>query len=138
MSREETITHDGKVLRVSGDGTAEIEILVSEACAGCNAKAVCSPGKSETKVVTARFVNPLQPGDHVVVEMHLSQGFKALFIGYVFPFIVLISAFVIASVINAGELLSALTSFAAVGVYYVLVWMLRGRIGRKFEFNIKV
>ena len=138
MPQAETIIHEGKVLRVPGDGIAEVEILVSEACAGCQAKSVCSPGKSETKVVMARTRSPLKPGDRVTVEMKLSQGFRALAIGYVLPFLVLIAAFVITYLAGADELLSALLSFAAVAGYYLVVWLLRVRIGEKFEFNIKV
>ena len=138
MSHRETITHEGKILKVPGDGTAEVEILVSDSCSGCQAKSVCSAGKSETKVITAKCDTSLLPGDMVRVEMPLSQGFQALFIGYIVPFIVLISAFIAASVAGAGELVSALLSFAAIGCWYLAVWLLRGRINEKFEFKIKV
>ena len=72
MPQGETITREGKVLSVPGDGTAEVEILVAGACSGCQAKSVCSAGKSETKVITAKCDAPLQPGDNVRVEMKLS------------------------------------------------------------------
>ncbi len=121
-----------------GNGTAEVEILVADSCSGCQAKSVCSAGKSETKIITAKCDTSLVPGDIVKVEMPLSQGFQALFIGYILPFLVLISAFIAASVAGAGELVSALLSFAGIGVYYLGVWLLRGRIGEKFEFKIKV
>lgn len=121
-----------------GNGTAEVEILVSDSCSGCQAKSVCSAGKSETKVITAKCDTSLLPGDMVRVEMPLSQGFQALLIGYIVPFIVLISAFIAASVAGAGELVSALLSFAAIGCWYLAVWLLRGRINEKFEFKIKV
>jgi len=138
MSHRETITHEGRVLKVPGNGTAEVEILVSDSCSGCQAKSVCSAGKSETKVITAKCDTSLLPGDMVRVEMPLSQGFQALLIGYIVPFIVLISAFIAASVAGAGELVSALLSFAAIGCWYLAVWLLRGRINEKFEFKIKV
>lgn len=138
MPQGETITHEGRVLSVPGDGTAEVEILVAGACSGCQAKSVCSAGKSETKVITAKCDAPLQPGDNVRVEMKLSQGFEALLIGYIIPFIVLVTAFVAALLAGAGELASALISFAAIGCWYLAVWLLRGRIGEKFEFKIKV
>jgi sigma-E factor negative regulatory protein RseC len=70
--------------------------------------------------------------------MQLSQGFRALAIGYIIPFIVLIAAFVITTVAGAGELASALLSFAALGLYYLAIWLLRSKIGEKFEFKIKV
>lgn len=121
-----------------GDGTAEVEILVSDSCSGCQAKSVCSAGKTDTKVITAKCDTPLLPGDRVTVEMPLSQGFHALLIGYIIPFIVLIAAFIAALVAGAGELVSALLSFAAIGIYYLAVWLFRGRINEKYEFTIKV
>ncbi len=139
MSQKETITHEGRVLRVPGNGTAEVEILVSGACGGCHAKSVCTAGKSDRKIVVARCADTtIGPGDRVDVEMDLSQGFRALTIGYIAPFIILIVVFITAWAGGAGELLSALISFVAVGGYYLAIWLLRGRISEKFEFKIKV
>ncbi len=138
MPQGETITHKGKVLRVPGNGTAEVEILVSGACSGCHAKSACSAGNTEMKVITVKSNPSVRPGDSVTVEMRLSQGFRALVIGYMIPFLVLIVAFAAATAAGAGELFSALLSFAAVGVYYLVVWLMRASIGEKFEFKIKV
>jgi len=97
MSQGETVTHEGIVLKAPGDGTADVEIIVAEACAGCQARSVCSPGKSDTKVVTVKSGAALKPGDRVTVVMQLSQGFRALAIGYIIPFMVLIAAFALLS-----------------------------------------
>jgi sigma-E factor negative regulatory protein RseC len=137
MQQGETITHEGMVLKAPGDGTAEVEIFVAEACAGCHAKSVCSPGKSETRIITVKSDATLHPGDRVTLVLMKSQGFRALAIGYIIPFIVLITAFVITSVAGAGELVSALLSFASIGIYYFVIWLLREKIGEKFEFKIK-
>lgn len=138
MSQGDTITHEGMVLRAPGDGTAEVEIITAEACSGCHAKSVCSAGTSDTRVITVRSNGAVKAGDRVTVVMQLSQGFRALAIGYVIPFLVLIAAFVITTAAGAGELTSALLSFAAIGLYYLAVWILRDKIREKFEFKIKV
>lgn len=138
MPQAETIAHEGTVLRAPGNGTADIEIITADACSGCHAKSVCTAGKSDTRVITVRSSATLKPGDRVTVVMQLSQGFRALAIGYIIPFVVLIAAFVITTVAGAGELASALLSFAALGLYYLAIWLLREIIGEKFEFKIKV
>lgn len=138
MPKGETITHEGMVIRVPGDGTAEVEIITAEACSVCHAKTVCSAGKSDTRVITVKSNAAIKAGDHVTVVMQLSQGFRALAIGYIIPFVVLIAAFVVTRVAGAGELASALLSFAALGLYYLAIWLLRSKIGEKFEFKIKV
>ncbi len=121
-----------------GDGTADVEIITGSACSGCHAKSVCSPGGAETRTITVKSDADLNPGDRVTVVMTQSQGFRALAIGYIIPFLVLITAFVITTAAGAGELISALASFAAIGLYYLAVWILRDKIGEKFEFKIKV
>ena len=138
MSQEETITHEGVVIMAPGNGTAEVEIITTEACSGCHAKSVCSAGKQETRIITVKSNEFIRAGDHVTVEMQMSQGFRALAIGYVIPFIVLVGMIAILTVAEAGELVTALLSFAALAVYYFVVWLLRSKIDKKFEFKIKV
>jgi positive regulator of sigma E activity len=138
MPQGDTITHDGIVLKATGDGTADVEIITGSACSGCHAKSVCSPGSAETRTITVKSDADLNPGDRVTVVMQQSQGFRALAIGYIIPFLVLITAFVLTTAAGAGELISALSSFAAIGIYYLAVWVLRDKIGEKFEFKIKV
>jgi sigma-E factor negative regulatory protein RseC len=138
MQKGETISHEGVVTSSSGDGTAEVEIITGSACSACHAKSACSIGESEAKLIRVKSDAPLRPGDRVTVVMNLSQGFRALAIGYIIPFIVLISVITVCTVAGAGELISALSSFLAVAVYYFSVWLLRSRIDKKFEFKIKV
>jgi len=138
MPQGETITHEGIVLKAPGNGTADVEIVTGSACSGCRAKSTCSLGNTDVRTITVKSDAKLNPGDKVTVEMEQSQGFRALAIGYVIPFLVLIAAFAALTIAGAGELGAALLSFAALAVYYFVVWLLRGRIDKKFEFKIKV
>lgn len=137
MSRGETITHQGIVLKVPGNGTADIEIITGGACASCGSKSACSLGNTEVRTINVRTGADLHPGDCVTVVMEKSMGFRAIAIGYVIPFIVLIAAITILTIAGAGELLSALASFAVIALYYFAVWLLRKKIDKKFEFKIK-
>lgn len=137
MQRGETISHEGVVIKASGDGTADVDIITGSACSGCHAKSACSLGNTDVKTITVKSDAVLRPGDRVIVTMEQSQGFRALAIGYVLPFIVLIAAFAVLIIAGAGELLTALLSLASVALYYVVVFMLRKRIEQKFEFKIK-
>jgi sigma-E factor negative regulatory protein RseC len=138
MPQGDKITHEGIVLKAPGDGTADVEIVTGSACSGCHAKSACSLGNSDVRIINVRSDVKLSPGDKVTVVMEQSQGFRALAIGYVIPFLVLISVFTVLTVAGAGELSSALLSFASLAVYYFIVWLLRSRIEKKFEFKIKV
>ena len=138
MPQGDKITHEGIVLKAPGDGTADVEIITGSACSGCHAKSACSLGNSDVRVINVRSDEKLSPGDKVTVVMEQSQGFRALAIGYLIPFLVLIAVFTVLTMSGAGELSSALLSFASLAVYYFIVWLLRGRIEKKFEFKIKV
>jgi len=138
MPQGEIITHEGIVLNTPGDGTADVEIITGSACSGCHAESVCSLGNSDIRIINVRSDAKLSPGDKVTVEMEQSQGFRALAIGYVIPFIVLIAVFTVLMVAGAGEPGAALLSFASLAVYYFIVYLLRSRIEKKFEFKIKV
>jgi sigma-E factor negative regulatory protein RseC len=138
MQQGEKITHEGIVLKAPGDGTADVEIVTGSACSSCHAKAACSLGSTDVRTITVKSHAKLNPGDRVTVEMEQSQGFRALAIGYVIPFLVLIAAFAALTVAGAGELGAALLSFATLAVYYLIAWLFRARIDKKFEFKIKV
>ena len=138
MPQVDKITHEGIVLKAEGDGTADVEIVTGSACSGCHAKSACSLGNTDVRVINVRSDVKLSPGDKVTVVMEQSQGFRALAIGYVIPFLVLITVFIVLTVAGAGELSSALLSFSSLAVYYFIVWLLRSRIEKKFEFKIKV
>lgn len=137
MNRSEAISHDGVVIRADGDGVVEVNIVAGTACSGCHAKSACGIGSSEEKTISVSTTNTYKPGEKVIVTMDQNQGTTAVLIGYVLPFIVLISAFIILFIAGAGELISCLASFAALGVYYLVIWLLRKSIEKKFTFKIK-
>jgi sigma-E factor negative regulatory protein RseC len=138
MPQGEIITHEGIVLKAPGDGTADVEIVTGSACSGCHAKSACSLGSTDVRTINIKSDAKLNPGDKVTVIMEQSQGFRALVIGYVIPFLLLITVFIVLTVAGAGELSSALLSFSSLAVYYFIVWLMRSRIDKKFEFKIKV
>ena len=125
-------------MRTTGNGTAEVEIMAGTACSGCHAKSVCSVGETQVKVINVNNASGLKPGERVTVIMELSQGFRAVAIGYLLPLAALITGFIVSSVSGAGELLGALISFTAVAICYLVIWLSRKRIEKKFEFKIKV
>jgi positive regulator of sigma E activity len=137
MKDAEIISHEGVVTKANGDGVVEVTITAGSACSGCHAQSACGMGSSEKKVISVKSLKSYKPGEIVTVIMEQAQGIKAVIIGYVLPFAVLIAVFIAMTIAHAGELLSAHVSFASLGFYYIVVWLLRERINRKFTFKIK-
>jgi sigma-E factor negative regulatory protein RseC len=137
MSNAEIISHDGIVEVSDGNGLVEVIINSSSACVGCNARSACGMGSETQKRVVVRSDRHFSRGDRVTVTMEQSQGTLAVAIGYLIPLTSLIVAFIIFTIIGFGELVTCLLSFAVLAGCYFVIWLLRGRIEKKFTFKIK-
>ena len=116
-----------------------MEIVSESACAACHAKGLCSLGDSTVKQVElpTRGWDNYQPGQEVDVVLRASMGHKAVWLAYVLPLIVMVAALL--GTLSAGgtELLAGLIAIGAVAVYYLAIWLLRGRLRNEYVFNIK-
>jgi len=137
MNNSEAISHEGVVIKSAGDGVVEVSINAGSACSGCHAKSACGMGSDTQKIIFIKTTKNYNPGDNVTVTMEQSQGIRAVTIGYILPFVVLITVFIGLTAGGAGELLSALFSFASIGIYYLVVWLMRRKIDENFTFKIK-
>ena len=136
------ITHKAKVLEMTPEYTT-VEISVPSACAECHAKGLCGISDSEEKIISL----PTDPyatyseGDEVTLCTKKSMGFKAVWISYVIPLVVLMILMLSLSMVFADsghkELIAGLGSLAGVALYYLVIWLLRGRLNNEFVFYIK-
>ena len=96
---EKPIEHKGIIQRIT-DKSIFVSIIAESACISCKAKGVCTTGDVEEKII--EVIKPVQDysiGDHVTVQLKRSLGFRALFYGYILPFIVVLFALIILSAI---------------------------------------
>ena len=138
MSSSSEISHRGRIVSITPEVTT-VEIVSESACAACHAKGLCSLGDSTVKQVElpTRGWDNYQVGQEVDVVLRASMGHKAVWLAYVLPLIVMVA--VLLAVIFAGgtELLAGLTAIGAVALYYLVIWLLRGRLRNEYVFNIK-
>ena len=138
MSSNSEISHRGRIVSVTPELTT-VEIVSESACAACHAKGLCSLGDSAVKQVElpTRGWDNYQVGQEVDVVLRASMGHKAVWLAYVLPLIVMVA--VLLAVLFAGgtELLAGLTAIVAVALYYLVIWLQRGRLRNEYVFNIK-
>ena len=134
---EDTISHEGIVTRITDD-ELEIKILAQSACASCHAKSACGMGEQAEKILTVP-----RPKDReftlmqkVNVTMAVGQGNKAAILAYLVP-IVLLAALFICLGVGLGEGWSALISIAALIPYYIVLYLKRDKLKRRFEYRIE-
>ncbi|MDD2530413.1 MAG: SoxR reducing system RseC family protein [Bacteroidales bacterium] len=136
----ETIEHKGRVSDIQ-DNKIIVTIISKSMCASCHAKGACISGDSKEKIIEVKTSNLSNYiiGDEITVCLERKIGFKAVLIGFFFPFLVLISVFILAYIFISpnSEIITAAISLSAVTLYYFIIYLLRNKIEKEFHFKIK-
>ena len=133
---DKQIAHEGIVEESDGQ-RVRVRITADAACAGCHARGSCSIAEESDKtLILPGSGEPYAPGQKVKVILQRSLGFRALFLGYVLPFLLVITVLAIMTGFSAGELASGLVSLSVLIPYYLLLRIFRDRIEKKFEFKL--
>ena len=137
MKNAETISHEGIITKITDD-ELEIKILAQSACAACHAKSACGMGEQAEKILTIP-----RPKDKdftlsqkVNVKMAIGQGNKAAVLAYLLPIILLLAVLFVCLGFGLNEGLSALISIVALIPYYIVLYLRRDQLKKKFEYNI--
>jgi sigma-E factor negative regulatory protein RseC len=132
-----TISHEG-IVQQSDDKSVIVSITTSSACSGCHAEGSCSMSGKEEKIIKVTGTYNVKPGDNVTILMKQSMGYAALFLGYILPLITVITILIILVSVDIPELVAGLTSLAILIPYYIILFIFRKRIDKKFTFTLKV
>jgi sigma-E factor negative regulatory protein RseC len=139
MSKKENygiINHDGLV--TANSGTSVIIAITSEsACSGCHAEGSCSMSGKEEKSIEVHGNYDVRAGDKVTVQMKQSMAYTALFLGYLLPGITVIITLVVMISLKVPELMAGLISLFILLPYYLILFLLKKRIDKKFTFTLK-
>ena len=138
MSSNSEIAHRGRIVSITPEITT-VEIVSESACAACHAKGLCSLGDSTVKQVElpTRGWDNYSVGQEVNVVLRASMGHKAVWLAYVSPLIILVAALLGTLAAGGSELLSGGVAIGAIALYYLVIWLLRGRLRNEYIFNIK-
>ena len=134
--RIESIEHDGIVQR-SDSNSVTVSIISSAACSGCHAESICSMAGNEVKTIEIPGFYKVHPGERVTIRMKQSQGHAAVFLGYIMPLILLVTILVTLVSLSVSELTAGLGAMAILVPYYLVLYLLRNRLSRKFIFTLK-
>ncbi|MEN6618662.1 MAG: SoxR reducing system RseC family protein [Rikenellaceae bacterium] len=134
----ENIEHEGVILDIDRDYIS-VEILNKSACSSCNAKSMCSMSDVKAKIIQIenRGFIFYEKGERVNVILKRSLGFKALWISYLIPLIILLVLLVALSAIGVNELLIGLSILVSLALYYFVVYLLRDKIKKEFIFTVE-
>jgi sigma-E factor negative regulatory protein RseC len=115
----------------------KVKIFRESSCDHCNTRAICNLSDiSERIIETNNTIPGLKIGDPVRVSISRSMGNKAVLLGYLLPFVILITVLLVLSSLGLDEWLSGTLSLIVLIPYYIVLYMLRDRLRRSFTFTI--
>jgi len=131
------IEHEGIIDQIDGD-MAHVKIDNVSACASCHAKGACGAADQEEKFLDVPLQGATyQEGDSVFVQIAKHLGFRAVALGYVYPFLVLMAVLIGMLAAGAAELRAGGVALLSIIPYYLVLYMFRNRIAKSFTFSIK-
>lgn len=135
---DDKIEHRGVVLLIDTD-VISVEILNKSACVSCSSKSSCTLSEVEAKVIQIDNTgyNFYEEGEEVNVILKRSLGFKALWLSYLVPLIILIIILVVSSELGLSEPLTGISILGAIGIYYFFIYLFRNKLKKEFIFTIE-
>ena len=131
------IEHEGIIDHIEGD-IAHVKIDSVSACSSCHAKGVCSAADQEEKYLDVPLPGAdYKQGDTVFVQIANHMGFRAVLMGYVYPFLLLMTVLIASLAVGVAELRAGTIALLSIIPYYLLLFMFRNRISKSFTFSIK-
>jgi positive regulator of sigma E activity len=138
MGSSGTIEHLG-VIREVNDTIIRVDVVTDTACRGCRAKGSCSIGGNNERIIdVARSAGDnYYPGEKIKVVLEQSLGIKALGLGYLLPFLVVLTVLITMTGLGANEAFAGLISLAALIPYYTCLAFFKGRLRKEFSFSLQ-
>lgn len=132
---KEYIEHAGFVSKIS-NGNVEISLEGNFHCEACNAKAACGVSESTAKIVEIdKDERSFELNESVNVIMQKSLGLKAVFWGYIFPFILMFSVLMIGTAF-LEEWVAGLLSLFILLPYYLLLYLNKKLLKKAFTISV--
>ncbi|MBN2485614.1 MAG: SoxR reducing system RseC family protein [Bacteroidales bacterium] len=120
------------------DGTARVNVTNYSACSACKSKESCLMGESKSDIIEASIGDgQFSVGETVEVFMHKSMGNKAVVLAYILPFLVLFLSLVVFTSAGFSDLYSGILSLSLLVPYYIILYLSRKKLEKKFSFSLK-
>lgn len=133
------IKHRGIVENINGSHI-QVRILQTSACSACSVKGHCHASESKEKLIDVfdSKASSYRKGEEVMLCGATSMGMQAVFWAFGAPFLVLlITLFVAMRLTEGDELQSALIALLALLPYYLIIYICRNKLSKKFSFTIE-
>lgn len=139
MAREEyLVKKEGTIQKIEG-GIAYVAITCEEACKSCSARNACHIVNDSTKTIEVTLADDTKYDlqENVEVLIRESLCFKAVFLGYLLPFLLMVASLVIGTAVALEEVYVALSTITLLVPYYMILYFFKERLKKSFSFKIR-
>lgn len=137
MRTSDEIAHEGRIVSVGSQSTT-VEIISESACSSCHAKSLCSISESKAKTIEVPTTSlDWEVGQSVDVILKKTMGYKAVWVAYVIPLIIMVAVLLICTTSGTSELVAGLCSIAAIALYYLGIWLFADKLKKEYSFYIR-
>jgi len=132
------IEHRGVVERILPHAIV-VSIAQETACAACAAASLCHSSEKQEKQmeIACQDSSSYRVGQEVTIVGSIGLGLRATLWAYVVPLVLLIIVLMTVTHYTANEGVGALVAIASLVPYYVMLYFLRDRLQRSFQFRLK-
>lgn len=132
------IEHEGVIEHII-DHRVTVRLLQQSACSACHAKGACMAADSKEKLVEVfDFSGRFRKNERVIIEGKESMGYKAVVWAFIIPLVILILTLTLTLTLwNFSEIEAAISSMIALLPYYLVLYLLRKKMSKTFQFTIK-
>ena len=134
----EKIGHSGVIESVE-DGCLRVRILQESACAACKVAGQCHAAESKEKIVDVyiQATDGYTVGQTVTVTASKNAVKLSMAVAFGLPLVIMVLALVLTLLITGSEAKAGLAALLVLVPYYLMVWMMRNRIGAVVTFRIE-
>ena len=131
------IRHQGIIDSIDGQDII-VRITQSSACGGCQARNICRAAESKDKLVEVHCADAgsFDVGQTVTVAGAESLGLKAVTFAFGLPLLLLLAVLITSVSVAGSEKVAALAALGILVPYYLVLFLLRDRMKRDFQFRI--
>lgn len=132
------IKHGGRIVNIDKESVT-VSIITKSACVSCQMNGACNFNEiQEEQVEVPRdHARTFKVGEQVNIAMKKSNGTKAVFLGYILPFLVLLVTLFVVSELTGDDGIAGLAALGVLIPYYLILYLQRDKLKKTFVFHIE-
>ena len=133
------IEHKGVIEEITDKGI-KVKFISKTQCVSCQLNQTCAAAdikEKEVEIPVSNLSHAVGIGEEVNIQLSETVGLKALFLGYILPFLLVVLTLIISYNVLQNEGYAGLIALAVLVPYYFVIYLLKNTLKRSLTMSIK-